>query len=130
MWSFQLYYLVCNLLRLNHAPQPEPPNLGVFLRFHNLFYFHMKFVDKTFSFSFPCSHQQNFWFSVNPRGVVLKKYNLFVQISNCLVGCHVNSAGEGNCHPLQYSCLKNPMDRGTWWATVQRVAKSWTRLSN
>ena len=26
--------------------------------------------------------------------------------------------------PLQYSCLENPMDRGTWWATVQSGAKS------
>ena len=32
----------------------------------------------------------------------------------------------GNGNPLQYSCLVNPMDRGTWWATVHRVAKSWT----
>ena len=31
------------------------------------------------------------------------------------------SPGEGNGNPLQYSCLKNPMDRGAWWATVQRV---------
>ena len=31
--------------------------------------------------------------------------------------------GHGN--PLQYSCLENPMDRGAWWATVHRVAKSW-----
>ena len=29
---------------------------------------------------------------------------------------------------LQYSCLENPMDRGTWWATVHMVAKSRTRL--
>ena len=27
------------------------------------------------------------------------------------------------------SCLENPMDRGAWWATVQRIAKSQTRLS-
>ena len=27
-------------------------------------------------------------------------------------------------HPLHYSCLENPMDRGVWWATVQRVVKS------
>ena len=27
--------------------------------------------------------------------------------------------------PLQYSCLKNPMDRGAWQATVRRVAKGW-----
>ena len=33
------------------------------------------------------------------------------------------SPGEGNGHPLQYSCLGNPMDRGAWWATVHGVAK-------
>ena len=27
---------------------------------------------------------------------------------------------------LQYSCLENPMDRGIWWATIHRVAKSQT----
>ena len=34
--------------------------------------------------------------------------------------------GEGNCNPLQYSCLENSMDRGAWWAIVHRVRKSWT----
>ena len=38
------------------------------------------------------------------------------------------SPGGGNGNPLQYSCLGNPMDRGAWWATVHRVAKSQTRL--
>ena len=38
-------------------------------------------------------------------------------------------SGGGNGNPLQYSCLENPMDRGTWEATVHRVAKSRTRLS-
>ena len=39
--------------------------------------------------------------------------------------------GEGNGNPLQYSCLKNPTDRGAWWATVHgRLAKSRTRLSD
>ena len=33
-------------------------------------------------------------------------------------------------YPLQYSCLENPMDRGSWWATVHGVTKSWTRLSD
>ena len=37
--------------------------------------------------------------------------------------------GGGNGNPLQYSCLGNPTDRGAWWATVQGVTKSWTRLS-
>ena len=32
--------------------------------------------------------------------------------------------GEGNGYPLQYSCLKNPVDRGVWQATAQRVTKS------
>ena len=31
--------------------------------------------------------------------------------------------GGGNGNHLQHSCLGNPMDRGTWWATVHRVAK-------
>ena len=34
------------------------------------------------------------------------------------------SPGEGNGHTLQYSCQDNPMDKGTWWATVHGVAKS------
>ena len=33
------------------------------------------------------------------------------------------SSGKGNDNPLQCSCLENPMDRGTWWATVHRVAR-------
>ena len=40
------------------------------------------------------------------------------------------SPGEGNGNPLQYSCQENPMDRGAWGATVHRVAKSRTRLSD
>ena len=38
--------------------------------------------------------------------------------------------GEGNGTPLQYFCLENPMDGGTWWAAVCGVAKSGTQLSN
>ena len=33
------------------------------------------------------------------------------------------SLGEGNGNPLQYSCLENSMDRGTWRATVHGVHK-------
>ena len=40
------------------------------------------------------------------------------------------SLGVGNGNLLQYSCLENSMDRGAWWATVHRVAKSQTLLSN
>ena len=40
------------------------------------------------------------------------------------------SPGEGNGNPLQYSCLGNPMDRGSWQATVHGVAQSRTWLSD
>jgi len=36
------------------------------------------------------------------------------------------SPKEGNGNPLQYSCLKNPMDRGTWQAAIHGTTKSWT----
>src|SRR5574341_408764 len=36
--------------------------------------------------------------------------------------------GEGNGNPLQCSCLENPRDRGAWWAAINGVAQSWTRL--
>ena len=35
---------------------------------------------------------------------------------------------EGNGNPLQYSCLKNSMDGGAWWAVVHGVAESWAWL--
>ena len=34
------------------------------------------------------------------------------------------SLGEGNGNPLQYSCLRNAMDRGTWRGTVRRFARA------
>ena len=40
------------------------------------------------------------------------------------------SPGEGNGNPLQYSRLENPMDRGACRATVHRVTKSQTQLSD
>ena len=40
------------------------------------------------------------------------------------------SSGEGNGNPLQYSCLKIPMDRGAWWVTVHGITKNRTQLNN
>ena len=40
------------------------------------------------------------------------------------------SPGRGNDNPLQYSCLKNPMNRGAWWAMVhglKSVGHNWAR---
>ena len=36
----------------------------------------------------------------------------------------INDVG-GYGNPFQCFCLENPMNRGAWWATVHRVAKSW-----
>ena len=40
------------------------------------------------------------------------------------------SPGGGNGNPLQYTCLKNPMDWGVWLVIVPGDAKSQTWLSN
>ena len=57
-----------------------------------------------------------------PAGSVVK--NLPANAGNAgLIPGSKRSPGEGNSKPLQYSCLGNPMDRGTPWATVQGVPK-------
>ena len=38
----------------------------------------------------------------------------------------VGSPGGGDGNPLQYSCLEDPMDGGTWWAVVHGITKSRT----
>ena len=38
------------------------------------------------------------------------------------------SPGGGQCNPLQYSCLENPMDKGAQW-TIHKVTQSRTRLT-
>ena len=40
------------------------------------------------------------------------------------------SQGEGNSYPLQYSCLKNSRDRGTWQATIHGVTKEFIKGSS
>ena len=41
-----------------------------------------------------------------------------------------SSPGGGNGNPFQYSSLRNPVDRGAWWATVHGVSKSRIGLSD
>ena len=66
-----------------------------------------------------------------PGGSVLKK--LLVTAEHTGDGGSIpglgRSPGRGNGNPLQYSCLGNTTDRGAWWATVQKVPESLTRLS-
>ena len=40
------------------------------------------------------------------------------------------SPGGGHGNPLQYSFLVNLLGREAWWATGDRLAKSWTLLTN
>ena len=49
---------------------------------------------------------------------------------SCLIPGLGRSPGGGNGNPLQYSCLENSMDRGSWLATVHEVTKSWTQLGD
>ena len=63
----------------------------------------------------------------------LKSFLMTVKEESEKVGLKFNiqktkSSGEGNGHPLQYSCLENPMDGGTWVAAVHGVAQSRTQL--
>ena len=51
------------------------------------------------------------------------------EIKRCLLlGRKVMTNLEGNENPLQYSCLENPMDGGTWVSAVHGVTQSQTRL--
>ena len=47
-----------------------------------------------------------------------------IRDAGLIPGLGKSPGGRGN--RLQYSCLENPMYRGAWWATVYRVAKTWT----
>ena len=64
-----------------------------------------------------------------PGGSVVKNLPATAEDIGLIPGLG-RSPGEGNDNPLQYSCLEDPMDRGAWRATVHRVTKSQTQLSD
>ena len=57
-----------------------------------------------------------------PGGSVVKNMPANARDTGSIPGLG-RSLGEGNGYPLQYSCLGNPIDRGTWQATVHGVTK-------
>ena len=62
-----------------------------------------------------------------PGGSVVK--NLPVNAGDTgLISGLGRSPGERKDNPLQYSCLEKSMDRGAWWGTVHRVAKSQSQI--
>ena len=65
-----------------------------------------------------------------PRGSVVKNPPTNARVTGDVgsIPGSGRSPGAGNGNPLQYSCLENLMDRGTWWASVHLVAKNQTRL--
>ena len=71
---------------------------------------------------------QNFYYC-RPDGSVGKNLTVSAADSGLIPGLG-RSRGQGNDHPLQYSCLENPMDRGACQATVHVVTKSWKKLSS
>ena len=58
-----------------------------------------------------------------PSGLVVKNPPTNTGDTGSIPGSG-RSTGEGNGNPLQYCCLKNPMDRGAWQVTVHGVAES------
>ena len=61
-------------------------------------------------------------FNKVPGGSMVKKLPTSARDAGSIPGLR-RSSGEGNINPFQSSCLGNPMDRGTWWATVHEVTK-------
>ena len=58
-----------------------------------------------------------------------KEYACNVGVTGSIPGSG-RSPGGWHSNPLQYLCLRNPMDRGAWQARIHEATKSWTRLSN
>ena len=57
-----------------------------------------------------------------PGGSVVKNPPAITADTGSIPGWR-RAPGEGNGNPLGYSCLRNPMDRGVWQATVHGVAR-------
>ena len=86
------------------------------------------------------------WYLLAINYLLIKTYTLYLKglswwLSRKEPACKVGARGDmgltpgsgrtlrrGLGNPLMYSCMKNPMDRGAWMATVHGVAKSQTQL--
>ena len=69
------------------------------------------------------SPQCEFWL---PQWLSSKEFTCNAGDAGSIPGLR-RSPGIGSGSPLHYSCLENPMNRGTWWATVHGVSKSRTK---
>ena len=75
----------------------------------------------------PNAGQKLNYFCVSPlpgfRGSLVGKGSACSAGDPSLIPGSGRSPAEGNSNPLQYACLENPIDRGTWWAIVHGVAR-------
>ena len=85
------------------------------------------FGDHPWLFPFPCRFFHSSVFNLVSNLWTLPAHYISNSFTFHLCG-HLH--GEGNGTPLQYFCLENPMDGGTWWAAVRGVARRQTRLSD
>ena len=86
---------------------------------------HLPFLDSVTDYLllFRLHNQFLFCFFMGfPGGSVVKDMPANAGDSGLILGSE-RSPGEGNGNPRQYSCLENPMDRGSWWAALHGVAK-------
>ena len=67
-------------------------------------------------------HRWHLWSLIPSRMTLVKTLLANAEGAGSILGSG-RSPGERNGNPLQYSCLGNPMDRGAWWATAQRIIK-------
>ena len=92
-------------------------------------------ISETQNWSFGRDYEVSFWHLFSTIRLLLTETDIFPggsdgKESACNEGDlgsipgSGRSAGEGNGKPLQYSCLQNSMDRGTWQTTVDGVAES------
>ena len=67
-----------------------------------------------------------------PDGSAVKESSCNVGVigATVLIPGSGRSPGGRNGNSFQYSCLENPMERGSWWAIVNGVTESQTRLSD
>ena len=108
-------WLVCDMKELLGKPVVVVISLP-YINVSNQHFVHLKFIQCYMSFGLP-------------GGSVGEETACNAGDTGSIPGSE-RSPGGGHGHPLQYSCLENPMDRGSWRATVHRITKSHTqRLS-
>ena len=82
-----------------------------------------KYSSKHFYFVRHCTKAHWFFYTMGCFFTYWELWSLFLLFDNM----YASEKAMGT--PFQYSCLKNPMDGGAWWAAVHGVARSQTRLS-